>query len=205
MKALLDYLPIIIFFYFYKTTDPKDNQHPLLQLIGSAGNTDQNHILVATAALLLATLIVYGCLFIFQKFRLDKMQWFIVIMSFIFGGITLALSDVVYIKFKAIVINLGVGFAFLLTPYFTKDKQPIIKKFFDSMLSMPDKAWVRLNWIWCGQFFSLAALHFFFGFVYLKGQYWGEFTAFGDIIFSLCYLGLMLFSVRKYFKTSDSQ
>jgi intracellular septation protein A len=28
MKALLDYLPIIIFFYFYKTTDPKDSHHP---------------------------------------------------------------------------------------------------------------------------------------------------------------------------------
>jgi intracellular septation protein len=51
MKALLDYLPIIIFFYFYKTI-PKDSHHPLLELVGSAGNTDQNHILVATCAFL---------------------------------------------------------------------------------------------------------------------------------------------------------
>ncbi len=67
MKALLDYLPIIIFFYFYKTTDPKDSHHPLLQLVGSAGNTDQNHILVATCALLISTLVVYRLFVLFPR------------------------------------------------------------------------------------------------------------------------------------------
>ncbi|MFB2538560.1 MULTISPECIES: septation protein IspZ [unclassified Acinetobacter] len=204
MKTLLDYLPIIIFFYFYKTTDPKDNQHPILQTIGSAGNTDQNHILVATAALLIATLVVYGCLFIFQKFKLEKMQWFIVISSIIFGGITLALSDVTYIKLKAVIINAGVGSAFLFSAYFTKDKQPVIRKMFDPLLSMDEKGWHKLNLAWCGQFLILAILHILFGFVIAGGKYWGEFTAFGDIIFSLSYLGLMLFSVRKYFKKDIS-
>ncbi|MFW1920168.1 septation protein A, partial [Acinetobacter baumannii] len=37
MKALLDFVPLIIFFYLYKTVDPTDTQHPLLKLIGSAG------------------------------------------------------------------------------------------------------------------------------------------------------------------------
>lgn len=69
MKALLDYLPLIIFFYFYKTTDPKDSHHPLLELVGSAGNIDQNHILVSTCALLISTLVVYGCLFFFHSSR----------------------------------------------------------------------------------------------------------------------------------------
>ncbi|TXJ08562.1 MAG: septation protein A [Acinetobacter sp.] len=203
MKALLDYLPLIIFFYFYKTTDPKDSHHPLLELVGSAGNTDQNHILVATCALLIATLIVYASLFVFQKFKLEKTQWFIIIMSLVFGGITLALSDVTYIKMKAIIINVGIGIGFLLTPYFTKDKQPIIKKLFDSVLTFDDRGWIKLNWVWCGQFFILAGLHFFFGFIYMQGKYWGEFTAFGDIIFTLSYLALMLLSVRKHFKSPE--
>lgn len=203
MKALLDYLPLIIFFYFYKTTDPKDNHHPLLELVGSSGNADQNHILVATCALLIATLVVYGCLFVAQKFRLEKMQWFIVIVSFIFGGITLALSDVLYIKLKAIIINAGIGIGFLLTPYFTKDRQPIIKKLFESVLVMDHRGWMRLNVFWSLQFFILAGLHYFFGFLYLDGKYWGEFTAFGDIIFSLSYLALLFFSVRKYFKSPE--
>ena len=85
MKALLDYIPLIIFFYFYKTTDPLDRTHPLLALVGSKGAPDNNNILVATSALLISTLIVYGILFLFQKFKLQKSQWFVVAMIFIFA------------------------------------------------------------------------------------------------------------------------
>ncbi len=203
MKALFDYLPIIIFFYFYKTTDPKDNQHPLLELIGSTGNADQNHILVATCALMISTLVVYGCLFFAQKFKLEKMQWFIVIMSLIFGGVTLAFSDVTFIKMKAVILNLGIAIGFLVTPLFNKERLPIIQKMLGSMLDLTRQGWMRLNWAWCGQFFLLAALHYFFGFLYMDGKYWGEFTAFGDIIVSLSYLAVILFCLRKHFKTSD--
>lgn len=203
MKALFDYLPLIIFFYFYKTTDPKDNQHPLLELIGSTGNLDQNHILVATCALLISTLVVYGILFFAQKFKLEKMQWFIVIMSIIFGGITLIFSDVTYIKLKAVILNFGIGLGFLVTPYFNKDRLPIIQKLLGSMLELTQQGWNRLNWAWCGQFFLLAGLHYFFGFIYIEGKYWGEFTAFGDIIVSLSYLAILLFCLRKHFKSSE--
>ena len=203
MKALFDYLPIIIFFYFYKTTDPKDTHHPLLELVGSTGNLDQNHILVATCALLISTLVVYGILFFAQKFRLEKMQWFIVIMTVVFGSITLIFSDVRFIISKAILINLGIGVGFLLTPLFNKERTPIIKKLLGSMLELSPKGWHRLNWAWCGQFFLLAALHGFFGFIYMNGKYWGEFTAFGDIIVSLTYLAVILFCLRKHFKNTD--
>ena len=203
MKALFDYLPIIIFFYFYKTTDPKDSHHPLLELVGSAGNTDQNHILVATCALLISTLVVYGILFFAQKFKLEKMQWFIVLMTVVFGGITLVFSDITYIKLKAIIINLGIGFGFLITPLFNKERLPIIQKLLGSVLELTPAGWRKLNYAWCGQFFLLAALHYFFGFLYLNGQYWGEFTAFGDIIVSLSYLAAILFFLRRNFKNTD--
>lgn len=202
MKVLLDYIPLIIFFYFYKTTDPKDPHHPLLALVGSQGNVDKNHILVATCALIIATVIVYGCQFVFQKFRLEKMQWFVLLSTLIFGGITLALSDDFYIKLKAVIINVGIGLGFLATPYFTDNRQPIIRKMLDSALDLSDRQWIKLNWAWSGQFFILAALHVFFGFIYRNGQYWGEFTAFGDIIFSLSYLAILIFSVRKFLKSS---
>ena len=203
MKALFDYLPIIIFFYFYKTTDPKDSHHPLLELVGSTGNADQNHILVATCALMISTLVVYGCLFFAQKFKLEKMQWFIVIMSLIFGGVTLIFSDITFIKMKAIILNLGIGIGFLVTPLFNKERLPIIHKMLGSMLDLTRQGWMRLNWAWCGQFFLLAGLHFFFGFLYMNGKYWGEFTAFGDIIVSLSYLAVILFCLRKHFKTAE--
>ncbi|HRA91740.1 MAG TPA: septation protein IspZ, partial [Acinetobacter sp.] len=168
-----------------------------------AGNTDQNHILVATCALLITTLVVYGSLFVFQKFKLEKMQWFIVLMSVIFGGITLVFSDVTFIKMKAVIINVGIGIGFLVTPLFNKERLPIIQKMLGQLLELTPQGWRRLNWAWCGQFFLLASLHFFFGFIYMQGKYWGEFTAFGDIIVSISYLAAILFFLRKHFKTTD--
>lgn len=203
MKALLDYLPLIIFFYFYKTTDPKDNQHPMLEFIGSAGNVDQNHILVATFALLLATLIVYGCLFVFQKFSLEKQQWFIVGSTVIFGGLTLAFSDADFIKFKAILINTGFGLAFLLSPFFGKEKKPLIQRMFGQFLELTSTGWKKLNLAWVGMFFSMACLHAFFGFVFMEGKYWGEFTAFGDMIVMLSFIVIQFVVLRKYFKNPE--
>lgn len=120
-----------------------------------------------------------------------------------FGGITLIFSDVTYIKMKAVIINIGIGIGFLVTPLFNKERMPIIQKLLGSLLELSPQGWMRLNWAWCGQFFLLASLHFFFGFIFMQGKYWGEFTAFGDIIVSISYLAVILFCLRKHFKTTD--
>lgn len=204
MKALLDYLPLIIFFYFYKTTDPKDNQHPLLQLVGSDGNVDQNNILVATCALLMATLIVYACLFIFQRFKLEKQQWFIVASTIIFGGLTLAFSDVDYIKYKAILLNLGFALGFLVSPFFGKDRIPLIQRMFSAFMMLSPRGWLKLNYAWVGLFVLMAGLHTFFAFIFMQGKYWGEFTAFGDMIVMFSFIIIQLFMLRKHFKTPEN-
>lgn len=204
MKALLDYLPLIIFFYFYKTTEPTDNQHPMLQFLGSAGNTDQNHILVATFALLLATLIVYGCLLVFQKFKLEKQQWFIVAMTIFFGGLTLAFSDANFIKLKAIILNFCFAIAFLISPLFGKEKKPLIQRMFGPFLELTVTGWKKLNYAWVGLFTLMAGLHTFFAFIFMNGKYWGEFTAFGDMIVMFSFLIIQLIVLRKYFKNPEN-
>lgn len=204
MKALLDYLPLIIFFYFYKTTDPKDNQHPMLQFLGSSGNVDQNHILVATFALLMATLIVYGCLFVFQKFRLEKQQWFIVAMTVFFGGLTLAFSDANFIKLKAIIINGVFAIVFLVSPFFGKEKKPLIQRMFGPFLELSSSGWKKLNWAWAGLFALMAGLHTFFAFLFMDGQYWGEFTAFGDMIVMFSFIIIQFIILRKHFKNPEA-
>ena len=97
---------------------------------------------------------------------------------------------------KAVIINIGIGIGFLVTPLFNKEREPIIKKLLGSLLELTPKGWMRLNWAWCGQFFLLASLHFFFDFVFMQGKYWGEFTAFGDIIVSISYLAVILICLR---------
>jgi len=203
MKALLDFVPLIIFFYLYKTVDPKDTQHPLLQLIGSAGGVDNNNILVATTGLILSMLVVYGALFVMQKFRLDKQQWIVLFMTVIFGGITLMLSDDFYIRLKAALLNIVFAGAFLLSPYFSKDRSPLIKRLFAPIFNLGEVGWKRLNYAWAAMFAVMSGLHVFFAFLFMNGKYWGEFTAFGDMLVMFSFIIIQFIVLRKHFKSSE--
>ena len=203
MKALLDFVPLIIFFYLYKTVDPKNTDHPLLQLIGSAGGVNNNNILVATTGLIISMLVVYGALFFMQKFRLDKQQWIVLFMTVIFGGVTLMLSDDFYIKLKAALLNIIFSGAFLLSPYFGKERKPLIKRLFGPIFNLTDAGWKTLNFAWAAMFALMSFLHVFFAFLFMDGKYWGEFTAFGDMIVMFSFIIIQFIVLRKYFKSSE--
>ena len=203
MKALLDFVPLIIFFYLYKTVDPKDTNHQLLQLIGSAGGVDNNHILVATTGLIISMLVVYGALFIMQKFRLDKQQWIVLFITVIFGGVTLMLSDDFYIRLKAAILNIVFAGAFLLSPWFSKDRKPLIQRLFGPVFNLTEAGWKNLNYTWAAMFAVMSFLHVFFAFLFMDGKYWGEFTAFGDMIVMFSFIIVQFIVLRKYFKTSE--
>ncbi|QSE46333.1 septation protein IspZ [Acinetobacter johnsonii] len=203
MKALLDFVPLIIFFYLYKTVDPKNTDHPLLQLIGSAGGVNNNNILVATTGLIISMLVVYGALFFMQKFRLDKQQWIVLFMTVIFGGVTLMLSDDFYIKLKAALLNIIFSGAFLLSPYFGKERKPLIKRLFGPIFNLTDAGWKNLNFAWAAMFALMSFLHVFFAFLFMDGKYWGEFTAFGDMIVMFSFIIIQFIVLRKYFKSSE--
>jgi intracellular septation protein len=203
MKALLDFVPLIIFFWLYKTVDPKDTQHPLLQLIGSAGGVDNNNILVATTGLIISMLVVYGALFVRQKFHLDKQQWIVLFMTVIFGGVTLMLSDDFYIRLKAAILNFVFAAAFFISPYFGKERIPLIKRLFGPILNLTPQGWTKLNIAWGLMFIGMACLHIFFAFIFANGKYWGEFTAFGDMIVMFSFIIIQFVILRKHFKSSE--
>lgn len=203
MKALLDFIPLIIFFYFYKTVDPKNTHHPILELIGSTGGVDNNNILVATAALIISMVVVYTALFVFQKFRLEKQQWLILFMTVIFGGITLMLSDDFYIRLKAVLLNILFAGAFLLSPFFNKQGIPLIQRLFGPFLELTTKGWRNLNYAWAAMFIVMSSLHIFFAFLFMQGKYWGEFTSFGDMIVMFSFIIIQFIILRKHFKNPE--
>ncbi|OTG83170.1 septation protein IspZ [Acinetobacter sp. ANC 4558] len=203
MKALLDFVPLIIFFYLYKTVDPQDTHHPLLQLVGSTGGVDNNNILVATTGLIISMLVVYGAMFIMQKFRLEKQQWIVLFMTVVFGGITLMLSDDFYIKLKAALLNLVFSAAFILSPFFGKERKPLIQRLFGPIFDLTRTGWLKLNYAWAAMFALMSSLHVFFAFLYMNGKYWGEFTAFGDMIVMFSFIIIQFIVLRKYFKNPE--
>lgn len=203
MKALFDFIPLIVFFGLYKSVDRTNPNHPLLRLFGLGGGVDNNHILVATLGLIVATVLVYGYLFIKQR-KLDKQQWFVLAMTVVFGGITLALKDDYYIRLKAVLINLAFAFGIALSPVIIKGRQPIVKKLFDPVLELSLTGWQKLNLAWAGLFVLQACLHGFFAFVFAGGEYWGEYTAFGDIIVMVVFVITMFVVLRRHFKTDPT-
>ena len=203
MKALLDFVPILIFYYLLKTVDPKDSHHPLLELIGYTGGINNNEILVATLGLILSMMVIYGGLFIYQKFRLEKQQLIILVITIVLGGVTLALRDATYIKLKAVLLNLAFSGVFLLSPYFGTDKKPLIQRLFDPVFNFTPRGWMNLNFAWAAMFIVMSLLHAFFAFFFMGGKYWGEFTAFGDMIVMISFIIIQFIVLRKHFKSSE--
>ena len=50
----------------------------------------------------------------------------------------------------------------------------------------------------------MAGLHTFFAFLFMDGQYWGEFTAFGDMIVMFSFIIIQFIILRKHFKNPEA-
>ena len=206
MKAFLDYLPIIIFFSVYKLIKPEQSQ-AVLANIGITDAVNNQNILVATLALMLATLVVYGYLFVSQQFKLEKPQLLILISTFVFGGLTLALRNGDFMIYKAIFLNLAFALAFLISPMIGKEKKPLVQRMLGPVLELSQKGWLKLNWAWVGLFAFMAFLHSFFGFMYPDPSndhaVWVNFTTFGDMAVMFSFIIIQFILLRKHFKVSE--
>ena len=93
MKILLDFLPVIIFFIVYKSTDD---------------------IILATAVLIPATLLQMLYTWV-KTHKIEKMQLVTLILVVSLGGLTIALNDESFIKWKPTIVNWLFALAFLVS------------------------------------------------------------------------------------------
>jgi len=91
----------------------------------------------------------------------------------------------------------------LVSPWFGKDRKPLIQRLFDPILDLSEKGWKNLNFAWAAMFVVMSCLHVFFAFLFHGGKYWGEFTAFGDMIVMFSFIIIQFIVLRKYFKTAE--
>lgn len=54
--------------------------------------------------------------------------------------------------------------AFLVSPWFGKDRKPLIQRLFDPILALSEKGWKNLNFAWAAMFVVMSGLHVFFAF-----------------------------------------
>ncbi|MCP1065821.1 septation protein A [Serratia symbiotica] len=153
MKQFPDFLPLIIFFVFYKLYD----------------------IYLASGALIVATVLVL--FFTWVKYRkVDKMALITFLMVLVFGTLTLVFHNDLFIKWKVTVIY-GLFALVLLISQFVH-KKPLVQRMLGKELALPDKVWSNLNLAWA-VFFLVCGLANIYVAFWLPQSTWVNFKVFG--------------------------
>ena len=163
MKQFLDFLPLVIFFAFYKIYD----------------------IYAATAALIVATAIVL--IYSWVRFRkVEKMALITFVLVVVFGGLTLFFHNDEFIKWKVTVIYALFAGALLVSQWVMK--KPLIQRMLGKELTLPQPVWSKLNLAWA-VFFILCGLANIYIAFWLPQNIWVNFKVFGltalTLIFTL--------------------
>jgi intracellular septation protein len=112
-------------------------------------------IIVATAVFVVATLLSLLVHFILVR-RLPIMPMVSGVVVVIFGGLTIALNDAIFIKLKPTIVNTLFGIVLLGGAYW---KKPVLATVLDSMFNLTEEGWHKLTIRWGLFFFVLAILN----------------------------------------------
>lgn len=162
MQLLFDFIPLIAFFVAYRLFD----------------------LYVATATLMVAMVLVVA----YQWLRHRKVSNILVastVLVLVFGGITLALRNPVFIQWKVTVVNWTVAVAFLASQLFSA--QTLTQRTMGHALELAPAQWRYLNTSWVVTFAAIGAINLFVMYNYDQAT-WVTFKVWGQ-------MGLLLVTV----------
>ena len=112
----------------------------------------------------------------------------------VFGGLTLYLSDELFIKLKPTIVNCIFGSILVGATFF---KYPLLKPLLGDAFPMNDEGWTRMTWRWGVFFFFLAGLN---EFVWrnFSTDFWVSFKVFGIMPLTFAFAASQLYFLRQY-------
>lgn len=153
MKQFLDFLPLIVFFAFYKMYD----------------------IYAASGALIVATAL--ALVYSWYKYRkVEKMTLITFVMVAVFGGLTLFFHNDEFIKWKVTVIYCLFAGALLVSQWVMK--KPLIQRMLGKEITLPEHVWAKLNLAWA-LFFLVCGLANIYVAFWMAQDIWVNFKVFG--------------------------
>lgn len=179
MHALLEYIPLIIFFVVYKFVD----------------------IYWATGALI-ATSALQILFFIVRKQPVPKRNWVFFALIAVFGSLTIFFHDDTFLKWKVTIIN-GIFAAALLISDFVFKKN-LIKEFLQEALTLPEPIWRKLNLAWVAFFLICGGLNIYIAFNFDQ-ETWVNFKVFGLTALTFVFAIGSIFSLYKYLPQDDEE
>ena len=178
MKILADLFPVILFFIAYQLFD----------------------IYIATQAAIAAAAVqvVYNRL---RYGKVETMHWVTLGLLVLFGGLTLALRDPTFIKWKPTVVNWLFAAAFLLSQLFMK--RSLLRRMMDHAVNMPDTAWLRLNTAWVAFFAAMGVLNLYIAYNFSEAV-WVNFKLFGFLGLTLVFMLAQGFYLARFVEPDES-
>jgi intracellular septation protein len=146
MKFLADFFPVILFFVAYK-------------LYGIYAAT-----LIAIAAS--AAQVAWYRL---RHKRTERMHLITLALLVLFGGMTLALRDPIFVMWKPTIVNWLFGAAFLATQFV--GKKPLAERMMGQAIEVPRVIWRRANLAWAGFFVASGLINLYV--VYVASGFYG--------------------------------
>ncbi len=174
MKFLFDLFPVILFFAAFKLGD----------------------IYIATAVAIVATFAQIAWVW-FKHRKVDTMLWVSLGIIIVFGGLTLALHDETFIKWKPTILYWT--FAVALGGSTLLFKKNLIRTLLSEQLTLPDAIWQRLNWSWFGFFVFMGLANLAVAFALgLSTDTWVTFKLFGGMGLMLIFVVIQGLMLSKY-------
>ncbi len=179
MKFLFDIFPIILFFVAFKIYD----------------------IYVATAVAIAATILQIGWVWIKHR-TVGNMQWIGLGLIVVFGGLTLALRDEAFIKWKPTILYWLFSAVLLVSAIgFGKN---LIKSMMASQIDAPAQVWKKLLAIWIAFFAFMGALNLYVAYAYSTDT-WVNFKLFGGVGLMLVFVIGQAFMLAPHIKAKDGE
>lgn len=170
MKHVLDFLPLVVFFLFFKFCG----------------------IYVGVAALMIAsTLSLLLIKNIYHK--LEPVTLFTYVMVIIFGAMTLYFHNPQFIKWKVTFIYLTFALMLLLSHFIFKKN--LMRQLLGKEISLSDKVWKQINFSWATFFICCAGANLYVTY-YLSESAWATFKVFilpAVTVFFIAALGIYIY------------
>ena len=162
MKIVADLFPVILFFIAYKLFD----------------------IYVATQVAIAAAALQIGWAKI-RHGKVETMHWVTLGLLIVFGGLTLALRDPTFIKWKPTVVNWLFAAAFLGSELLMQ--KGLLRRMMEHAVALPDLVWRRLTLAWTWFFLAMGLLNLYVAYNFSE-ETWVNFKLFGFMGLTVAFL-----------------
>lgn len=153
MRVAADYFPLILFFVAFKWQG----------------------IMAATAVAIAASVIQIA--WFRWRGSVSAVHWLSLGIIVVFGGATLLLKDVTFIKWKPTVLYLAFGIILAAGKLvWQRDLLAVVMK----EIALPAQVWTRLTWAWVGFFAAMAFANWYIAFHFATDT-WVNFKVWGGI------------------------